>query len=277
MTLLEWDIKGAKVKYELPDGSKRRYRVSKVVGPADTQRIPGLDITVADFFRDNYRTILEWPKMPCLLMGSNENPIPVEFCCLTGKPPPLTEAYSGHKMDEHLLSLFTPKDEAQGRFLALEQDINATDVVDLSRCPICQDDCFTDPVATDCGHLICWPCLNRYRSTARHNSSNCPVCRQTYGSVLSVNMKGNTYFLLMKVLHNLSGSKSMSELDSLAFGPRPKLSQIMARSQDHFGKFDIPQKAEILFHASESAESLDVDYNSAEEEICTLKDGCQSR
>ena len=69
----------------------------------------------------------------------------------------------------------------------------------------------------------------------------------------------------------------MSELDSLAFGPRPKLSQIMARAQDHFGKFDIPQKTEILFHVSGSAESLDVDSKSDEEEICTLKDGCQSR
>ena len=69
----------------------------------------------------------------------------------------------------------------------------------------------------------------------------------------------------------------MSELDSLTFGPRPKLSQIMARSQDDFGKFDIPKKTEILFHASGSAESLDVDYKNAGEEFFTLEDGCQSR
>ena len=81
----------------------------------------------------------------------------------------------------------------------------------------------------------------------------------------------------MKVLDNFSGSKSMSKLDSSAFGPRPKLSQIMARAQDHFGKFDIPQKTEILFHVSGSAESLDVDYKSAEEEFCISKVGCQLR
>ena len=192
MTLLEWDIKGTSVKYELPDGSKRRYRVSKVVGPADKQRIPGFDITVADYFRYHYRTVLEWPKMPCLFVVSKENLIfvPVEFCRLTGKPPPLTEDNSGHKMDEHLLSLFTPKDFLDS--LVLEQGTNAAYEVGLSRCPVCQEDCFIDPIVTDCGHLICWPCLNRNRSTAEHNSSNCPVCRQTYGSVLSVNMKGET-------------------------------------------------------------------------------------
>ena len=196
MTLLEWDIKGTSVKYELPDGSKRRYRVSKVVGPADIQKIPNLDISVADYFRDHYRTLLEWPRMPCLLVGSKENPIfvPVEFCRLTGKPSPLTEDNSGHKMDEHLLSLFTPKDQAQVRSLALEQGTNAAYEVGLSHCPVCQEDCFIDPVVTDCGHLICWPCLNRNRSTAEHNPNNCPVCRQTYGSVLSVNMKGETLF-----------------------------------------------------------------------------------
>ena len=157
MTLLEWDIKGAKVKYELPDGSKRRYRVSKVVGPADIQRIPDLDITVADYFRDHYNMVLEWPKMPCLLVGSKENPIfvPVEFCRLTGKPTSFTEDNSGHKwqMDERLLSLFTLKDSLDS--LALEQGTNASYEVGLSHCPICQEDCFIDPVVTDCGQLIC--------------------------------------------------------------------------------------------------------------------------
>ena len=99
-----------------------------------------------------------------------------------------------HKLEGHIYNIITQQgqsDTAEGATSKSSQkNWKASDVIELSKCPICQEDCFTDPVVTECGHLICWPCLARNRSSAEHNRNNCPMCRQTYGSVMSINMKG---------------------------------------------------------------------------------------
>ena len=59
------------------------------------------------------------------------------------------------------------------------------------KCPICLETSLTEPVVTDCAHMICWPCLINNRSTSESNGYECPMCRQTYKIVTSVNRKGN--------------------------------------------------------------------------------------
>ena len=41
-------------------------------------------------------------------------------------------------------------------------------------CPVCMEMLFTEPVVTDCGHIICWPCFVNLRL---HNRDDCPMCR----------------------------------------------------------------------------------------------------
>ena len=187
MRALERNIKGLQVWYKLPDGSKRSKRVLKILGPAAVLRIPDPNVTVSEFFRDQFMKTLEWPNMPCFWLGSWEKAtyIPVEFCSMT----------FGHKLEEHIFNMIAqqgPGDRAAAVTTSKDMQKNrkASDVVELSKCPICQEDSFTDPVVTECGHLICWPCLARNRSIAESNRNNCPMCRQAYGSVMSINMKG---------------------------------------------------------------------------------------
>ena len=59
---------------------------------------------------------------------------------------------------------------------------------ELEKCPICMEDSFTEPVFTECAHMICWPCLHAVRL---NNIFKCPMCRQPYETVTSVNTKGN--------------------------------------------------------------------------------------
>ena len=200
--MLERDMKERQVRYELPDGSKRSYRVRKVLGSAAEQRIPDTNVTVFEHFKDQYRMILKYPNMPCLWLGSKKKAIyvPVEFCRMSSKPLPRRKAIYGHEMEEHISKIFAQQGkgeraDAEASSQGFRENRKASEVVELSKCPICQDDCFTDPVVTECGHLICWPCLNRNRSTAVHNKENCPMCRHTYGSVMSVNMKGEASIL----------------------------------------------------------------------------------
>ena len=82
------------VQYKLCNGSKRSGRVLKVLGPAAVVRIPDPNVTVSEFFRYQYRKILEWPNMPCFLLGSWEKAtyIPVELCCMIAKSSPLGPA-----------------------------------------------------------------------------------------------------------------------------------------------------------------------------------------
>lgn len=88
--ILRKDIKGLKVRYELPNGFKRSYRVNDVVCPPNEQMIPDLKKSVADYFKDQYKKKLKHPKMPCLWLGSREKTIyiPVEFCRMEKQPQP---------------------------------------------------------------------------------------------------------------------------------------------------------------------------------------------
>lgn len=92
--VLEKDLKGLKVRYELPNGSKRGYRVNGVKDAANKLKIPELNITVAEYFKQNYKKSLEFPLMPCLWLGSREKTIfiPVELCSMTAQPLPRNKA-----------------------------------------------------------------------------------------------------------------------------------------------------------------------------------------
>ena len=80
--ILARDLKGLKVKYELPNGSKREYRCNGVREAADTLIIPDLNKTVKQYFKEQYNVSLKHPNLPCLWLGSTNKTIfiPLEFC-----------------------------------------------------------------------------------------------------------------------------------------------------------------------------------------------------
>ena len=80
--ILDRDLKGLKVKYELPNGSKREYRCNGVKDPAETLVIPDLKKTVKQYFKEQYQVSLKYPNLPCLWLGSTNKTIyiPLEFC-----------------------------------------------------------------------------------------------------------------------------------------------------------------------------------------------------
>ena len=55
----------------------------------------------------------------------------------------------------------------------------------FATCAICQQS-FSDPIVTSCGHLYCWPCIEKNKNCV------CPQCRKTYVSVMPVSMRGKT-------------------------------------------------------------------------------------
>ena len=91
---LEKDMKGLKVRYELPNGSKRGYRVNGLKESANKLKIPELGKTVAQYFQDTYKVGLQFPALPCLWLGSREKTIyiPAEFCSMAAQPLPRNKA-----------------------------------------------------------------------------------------------------------------------------------------------------------------------------------------
>jgi len=91
---LERDMKGLKVRYELPNGSKRSYRVNGFKEAASRLRIPELNLTVVEYFKKTYRKSLEFPNLPCLWLGSKEKTIyiPMEFCSMVAQALPRNKA-----------------------------------------------------------------------------------------------------------------------------------------------------------------------------------------
>ena len=140
------------MQYELPDGSKRSYRVLKVLGSAAKLRTFGTRTrtTVSKYFGDQYKTVLKWPNMPCLWLGPWEKDIyiPVEFCRITAKSLPF-----GHQLEKHIFNMTAQQGqgdrvEVGANSKGLRENRKASDVVELSVCPICREDLFTDPVLT---------------------------------------------------------------------------------------------------------------------------------
>ena len=80
--ILARDLKGLKVKYELPSGCKREYRCNGVKDPAESLVIPDLKKTVKQYFKEQYGVSLKHPNLPCLWLGATTKTIfiPLEFC-----------------------------------------------------------------------------------------------------------------------------------------------------------------------------------------------------
>ena len=93
LELFRKDIQGLKVKYELPNGNKRQYKVNDVKDPPNKLMIKDLNVTVEQYFLDTYKehmSALQYPNMPCLWLGSVNKSIfiPLEFCRLESQPQP---------------------------------------------------------------------------------------------------------------------------------------------------------------------------------------------
>jgi len=98
---LESDLKGLKVRYELPDGRKRQYRVNGLKESADRLIIPDLKITVLQYFQEQFKMRLKCPKLPCVWLGPLNKTIyiPLEFCHMVAQPMP-----RGKKLSEQCTS-----------------------------------------------------------------------------------------------------------------------------------------------------------------------------
>ena len=91
MDILNRDLKGLKIRYELPDGRKREYRCNEVMNqPANKLIVPDLKVSVEQYFKDTYKKKLKYPNLPCLWLGSRNKTIyiPLEFCEVRSQPLP---------------------------------------------------------------------------------------------------------------------------------------------------------------------------------------------
>eukprot|EP00092_Neocalanus_flemingeri_P034497 GFUD01037510.1.p1 GENE.GFUD01037510.1~~GFUD01037510.1.p1 ORF type:complete len:930 (+),score=334.94 GFUD01037510.1:83-2872(+) len=88
--ILDGDMKGLKVRYELPNGSKRQYKCNGFVNPANKQIIPDLKQTVEQFFQATHKVRLSYPGLPCLWLGPVTKTIyiPMELCIMMAQPMP---------------------------------------------------------------------------------------------------------------------------------------------------------------------------------------------
>ena len=88
--IVEKDLKGLKIRYELPNGWKRQYRCNGLVETPRKQKIPDLNTTVEKYFLDTYKVRLSHPKLPCLWLGPTNKTIyiPMELCMMVSQPMP---------------------------------------------------------------------------------------------------------------------------------------------------------------------------------------------
>jgi len=88
--MVEKDLKGLKVRYELPDGTKRQYKCNGLVEAARKQMIPDLKISVEKYFKERYKVTLKHPGLPCLWLGSMNKTIyiPMELCMMLAQHMP---------------------------------------------------------------------------------------------------------------------------------------------------------------------------------------------
>ena len=91
------DLEGFKVKYEMPcsEGGvrKRQYRVLELRRKAakdEMIEIDGSKVSVAEYYRAQYKVELAFPALPCLWVGSRDRTtfIPTEFCSMLSQPLP---------------------------------------------------------------------------------------------------------------------------------------------------------------------------------------------
>jgi len=87
---IEKDIKGLKVRYELPNGNKRQYKCNGLVEPARKLKIPDLNKTVEKYFWEMYKVKLSHPLLPCLWLGPTNKTIyiPMEMCTMISQHMP---------------------------------------------------------------------------------------------------------------------------------------------------------------------------------------------
>ena len=88
--IVEKDLKGLKIRYELPNGRKRQYRCNGLVESSRKQKIPDLNSTVEKYFLDTYKVKLRHPSLPCLWLGPINKTIyiPMELCTMMSQPMP---------------------------------------------------------------------------------------------------------------------------------------------------------------------------------------------
>eukprot|EP00088_Acartia_fossae_P049385 TRINITY_DN5436_c0_g1_i1.p1 TRINITY_DN5436_c0_g1~~TRINITY_DN5436_c0_g1_i1.p1 ORF type:complete len:857 (-),score=211.64 TRINITY_DN5436_c0_g1_i1:190-2724(-) len=81
---LEEDLKMLKIRYVSPDGNKRDYRINGLTRAANVEKISDETMTVEQFFRNKYSTVLKYPNLPCLWVGARDKSIyvPMEFCTM---------------------------------------------------------------------------------------------------------------------------------------------------------------------------------------------------
>ena len=94
INILRNDLKGLKVRYVLPNGQKREYRVNDILAPPNKLDIPDLQKTVSDYFFETYQEKLQYPHLPCLWLGSRNKTIyiPMEYCEVSSQALPRSKA-----------------------------------------------------------------------------------------------------------------------------------------------------------------------------------------
>ena len=117
--ILDKDMKGLKVRYELPSGIKRQYRCNGFVKPPSSQKIPELNKTVQQFFLEQHKVKLNHPGLPCLWVGPVTKTIyiPMELCIMVAQPMPRHKLLQEEAVSKMIRTTAVSPKERQDRIL----------------------------------------------------------------------------------------------------------------------------------------------------------------
>ena len=59
-----------------------------------------------------------------------------------------------------------------------------------NECPICASETLVEPVSLNCGHIICWPCLQELRDSNTQISKLCPTAMCEYDKAFPIYLSG---------------------------------------------------------------------------------------
>ena len=123
--ILERDLKGSKVRYKLPNGSRRQYNLP--VEAASSQEIPDLNQPVETFFQVTNKVKLSHPVLPCLWLVpiSKTIYIPIQFCIMMGQPIPRHKVFHDESVSKMIRTTAATPMVRQERIMEeLKRNIN---------------------------------------------------------------------------------------------------------------------------------------------------------
>ena len=131
---IEKELKGLKIRFERPDGAKRDYRVNGFGPHCDNTcavtKESGKKLSIAQYFQEDYKKTLKYPKYPSLWVGSRDPNakiklhLPLELCRLKKQPAPNSKKLTDKQTAEMIKFTAIKPEERMKRIQQGLRDLN---------------------------------------------------------------------------------------------------------------------------------------------------------